>query len=193
MAASPGEVTRLLQELAERPESDVLEKLLPLVYDELRALAASYQRGERADHTLQPTALVHEAYLRLVGIHFSQFESRCQFFGLAATMMRRVLLDHAREHAAQKRGGHKTPLADDMAISPARMVDAIQLEDAMRKLENVDRELCQVFELRFFAGLSVEESAEFLHVSAPTVKRRWSAARAWLARELGGETRAQKA
>ena len=183
MPEGSGDVTRLLDDLA-RGDRSALDKLLPIVYADLRALAASYFRSERGDHTLQPTALVHEAYLRLVGARFSGFENRRQFFAMAATLMRRILVDHAREHAAGKRSGHRTVLTDGVAPAQAMSIDSLVLGEALERLENSDPDLCRVFDLRYFGGLSVEEAAAVLEISEPTVKRRWSAARAWLGREL---------
>jgi RNA polymerase sigma factor (TIGR02999 family) len=181
----PGEVTRLLGDLADGDRT-ALDKLLPIVYADLRALAASCFRSERGDHTLQPTALVHEAYLRLVPSKFSGFENRRQFFAMASTLMRRILVDHARERAADKRSGHRTVLTDCVAPAQAMSIDSLVLGDALERLENSDPDLCRVFDLRYFGGFSVEEVAAVLQVSEPTVKRRWSAARAWLGRELRG-------
>ena len=188
------EVTQLLNEMAHGDRAAALDKLFPIVYSELRILAGSIFRNERADQTLQPTALLHEAYLRLVDARVSAFEGRRQFFGLAAMVMRRILVDHARERRANKRGGgHHITLTDDIAVSPGNAIDAVDLGQALDRLESLDPELCRVFEIRFFAGCSVEETAELLAVSTPTVKRRWSAARAWLARELRGNSAAAEA
>lgn len=186
----PGDITRLLNDLA-RGDRSALNTLLPLVYDELRRIAGSCSRGEERSATLQPTALVHEAYLRLVETRFSGFESRKQFFGLAATLMRRILVDHARERAALKRGREVTLLdypADDKNGDP---LDLLELNEALEQLEKLDPELGRVVELRFFGGLSVEETADVMGISTPTVKRRWSSARAWLGRKLRGKRRAQ--
>jgi RNA polymerase sigma factor (TIGR02999 family) len=183
MAGNAGDVTELLDELV-RGDKTALDRLLPLVYAELRALAASHFRGERGDHTLQPTALVHEAYLRLASARFSGFDARAQFFAMAATVMRRILVDHGRERAAAKRGGHRTTLKDTVAISPKEIVDSAAIGETLDRLEKVDADLCRVAELRFFGGFSVEETAELMGISAPTVKRRWSVARAWIAHEL---------
>src|SRR5579863_9235786 len=171
-----GEVTRLLGEIG-KGQKDAMNQLLPLVYDELHRLARSYFRRERGEHTLQPTALVHEAYIRLVDQH-AALESRSHFLAVAATQMRRILLDYARKHQAARRGGggQKVLLEDTMAICAQRPVDMIAL-DAMQ---------AQLVELRFFGGLSVEETAEVMGVSPATVKRHWSSARAFLHREISG-------
>lgn len=183
MENGAGQVTELLDELA-RGDKSALDRLLPLVYAELRALAAAHFRGERGEQTLRPTALVHEAYLRLVSSSFNGFEGRRQFFGLASTMMRRILIDHGRERAARKRGGHRVTLADGIAVASDEVVDVLDLGDALDRLLQLDPDLCRVVELRWFGGFSVEETADLLQISTPTVKRRWSAARAWLSHEL---------
>lgn len=182
----PGEVTRLLGEL-ERGDKDAANHILPLVYDELHRLARSYFRRERGEHTLQPTALVHEAYIRLVDQR-SPLESRGHFMALAATQMRRILLDYARKHQAARRGagGQKVLLEDTMAISHQKPVDILALDAALHKLNALDADQSRVVELRFFGGLSVEETAETMGVSPATVKRGWSSARAFLHREITG-------
>lgn len=187
-----GQVTQLLDQLVNGDRS-ALEKLLPLVYTELRALARACFRDEHEGATMQPTALVHEAYLRLVDARFSGFESRKQFFGMAATLMRRILVDHARERAAAKRGGQRTTLHDYLAAAEPVTIDVLDLSDALARLEELDPNLGRIVELRYFGGLSVQETAECLELSAPTVKRRWSSARAWLSRELKGQERSQGA
>jgi RNA polymerase sigma-70 factor (ECF subfamily) len=181
-----GEVTRLLGEIG-RGQKDAMNQLMPLVYDELHRLARSYFRRERGEHTLQPTALVHEAYLRLVDQH-SPMEGRGHFLALAATQMRRILLDYARKHGAVRRGGdgQKVMLEDTMAVSEQRPVDMIALDTALRKLAGLDPKQAHLVELRFFGGLSVEETAEVLGISPATVKRNWSSARAFLHREISG-------
>jgi len=181
-----GEVTRLLGEIG-RGQSQAVNDLLPLVYDELHRLARSYFRRERGEHTLQPTALVHEAYIRLVDQR-APLESRGHFMAVAATQMRRVLLDYARKHHAARRGGaeKKVLLDDTMAISEQQPVDMILLNAALDKLGKLDGKQAQLVELRFFGGLSVEETAEVMGVSPATVKRSWSSARAFLHREITG-------
>lgn len=181
-----GEVTRLLGELG-RGQKEAINDLLPLVYDELHRLARSYFRRERGEHTLQPTALVHEAYIRLVDQR-APLESRGHFMAVAATQMRRILLDYARKHRAARRGGdgQKVLLEDTMAISEQQPVDMILLDAALRKLETLDGSQAQLIELRFFGGLSIEETADIMGVSPATVKRSWSSARAFLHREISG-------
>lgn len=182
----PGEVTRLLRELGQG-DKEAMNRLLPLVYEELRRLAHAYFRRERGEHTLQPTALVHEAYLRLVDQR-EPMESRGHFMALAATQMRRVLLDYARRHEAECRGGgaERVLLEDTVAIGGPRTLDMIGLDGALEKLAALDAAQARLVELRFFAGLSVEETAEVLGVSTATVKRGWKSARAFLQRELEG-------
>jgi RNA polymerase sigma-70 factor (ECF subfamily) len=181
-----GEVTRLLGEIG-RGQKQAVNDLLPLVYDELHRLARSYFRRERGEHTMQPTALVHEAYIRLVDQR-APLESRGHFMAVAATQMRRVLLDYARKHRAARRGGddQKVLLEDTMVICEQRPVDMILLDVALGKLAALDSKQAQLVELRFFAGLSVEQTAEVLGVSPATVKRSWSSARAFLHREMTG-------
>jgi RNA polymerase sigma factor (TIGR02999 family) len=181
-----GEVTRLLGEIG-RGEKDAMNQLLPLVYDELHRLARSYFRRERGEHTLQPTALVHEAYIRLVDQH-TPMDNRGHFMAVAATQMRRVLLDYARKHRSARRGGggQKVLLEDTMAITAQRPVDMIALDTALLKLSTLDINQAHLVELRFFAGLSVEETAAVMGVSPATVKRNWSSARAFLHREMTG-------
>jgi RNA polymerase sigma-70 factor, ECF subfamily len=183
-----GEVTRLLTELSNRnPEAEA--KLIPLVYDHLHRLAASYMRGERPDHTLQATGLVNEAYLRLVSQENSEWRDRTHFFGVAARLMRQILVEHARAKHAAKRGGNARLLVSvdqELDLSSARSRDVLQLEDALQCLERLDPLQAQIVELRFFGGLTVEETAEALRISPRTVKRDWAVARAWLHGELSG-------
>ncbi len=181
-----GEVTRLLGEIG-RGKRQAVNDLLPLVYDELHRLARSYFRRERREHTMQPTALVHEAYIRLVDQR-APLESRGHFMAVAATQMRRVLLDYARKRRAARRGGddQKVLLEDTMAICEQRPVDMILLDVALGKLAALDARQAQLVELRFFAGLSVEETADVLGVSPATIKRSWISARAFLHREITG-------
>jgi RNA polymerase sigma factor (TIGR02999 family) len=182
------EVTRLLGEIG-RGQKDAVNQLLPLVYDELHRLARSYFRRERGDHTLQPTALVHEAYLRLVDQR-AVMENRGHFLAVAATQMRRILVDYSRKHAAARRGsaGEKVLLEDTMAIVEQQPLDMLALDDALKKLAELDPDQSRLVELRFFGGLSVEETAEVLGVSTATVKRSWSSARAFLHRQMAGRT-----
>jgi RNA polymerase sigma-70 factor (ECF subfamily) len=191
-----GEVTRLLGEIG-RGQKDAMNQLLPLVYDELHRLARAYFRRERGEHTLQPTALVHEAYIRLVDQH-APMESRGHFLAVAATQMRRILLDYARKHQAARRGGagQKVLLEDTMAICEQKPVDMIALNTALDQLATLDPKQSQLVELRFFGGLSVEDTAEAMGVSPATVKRSWSSARAFLHRAMtggAGDTRAMGA
>jgi RNA polymerase sigma factor (TIGR02999 family) len=179
--SSQHEVTKLLIRLTEGDHA-VLDALLPAVYDELRRLAANYLRRERASHTLQPTALVHEAYIRLVDQTRVEWQNRAHFFGVAAQMMRRILVDHARSQAAEKRGGdaQKLSLDENIDVSAMRPSELVALDEALERLAELDPQKSRLVELRFFGGLSVEETAEVLGVSAPTVKRQWRMAKAWL-------------
>jgi len=175
-------------------DASALDDLLPRVYDELRALADSYMRRERAGHTLQPTALVHEAFLRMLRLPPGSVQNRVHFFALAAQAMRRILADHARRHRAAKRGGSavRVPLELVEGGAPAAAagedVAADDLDAALEDLAKLDPRQARVVELRFFGGLSIEETAEVLAVSTATVKRDWLVARAWLHRELRGAT-----
>jgi RNA polymerase sigma factor (TIGR02999 family) len=165
-----------------------LDQMLPLVYDELHRLASSYLARERPDHTLQPTALVHEAFLRLINQREVDWRNRAQFLGVAAGLMRRILVNHARDRAAAKRGGERERVSLSLVEVPSGGpdVDLIALEDALERLAALDERKAKVVELRFFGGLSVEEVAEVLGVSRATVEREWSFARAWLFDALGG-------
>jgi RNA polymerase sigma factor (TIGR02999 family) len=170
-----------------RGRKDAMNQLLPLVYDELHRLARSYFRRERGEHTLQPTALVHEAYLRMVD-QKAPLESHGHFLAVAATQMRRILLDYARKHHAERRGGtaQKVILEDTMSICEQRPVDMIALDLALTRLEGLDSEQARLVELRFFGGLSVEQTAAVMGISPATVKRSWSSARAFLHRDITG-------
>jgi RNA polymerase sigma factor (TIGR02999 family) len=167
-------------------DADALSRLLPVVYQELRRVAGSYLRRERSDHTLQSTALVHEAYLRLAGPNAPEWRNRAHFFGVAANLMRQILVEHARARHAEKRGGHAVKLSLDEAsdVPMAVDVDVLALDEAMQQLAQMDARQAQIVELRFFGGLSVEGSAEVLGISPATVKRDWTSARAWLYREM---------
>jgi len=171
-----------------RGESDALDALMPLVYEELRRLAAHYMKGERSGHTLQATALVNEAYLRLIEVQQVRWQNRAHFFAMAARLMRRILVDAARARAYQKRGGGASLLSLDEALvvptEPGN--DLVALDDALTALAAVDSRKSQVVEMRFFGGLSLDETAETLHVSRDTVKRDWNMAKLWLLRELRG-------
>jgi len=178
------DVTRLLAEWS-KGDRAALEALMPLVYSELRRVAGSYLKHEKSSHTLSPTALVHEAYLRLV-TQKVPWQSRAHFFSVAAQMMRRILVDHARSHRYAKRGGGAMTLSLDEALATAkeREIDLVALDDALQTLAKLDERQSRMVELRFFGGLSIEETSEVLGVSAPTVKREWASARAWLFREI---------
>jgi RNA polymerase sigma-70 factor (ECF subfamily) len=185
--SSPEDVTQILQEVS-GGDKEAPARLMPLVYDELRRLADHYLRHERPDHTLQPTALVHEAYLRLVDQTRVDWQNRAHFFGVAAQLMRRILVDHARRHQASKRGGFQQKLTLDEAVdySQTRDVDLVKLDDALTALAKFDARQSRIVELRFFGGLTIEETAEALGISPATVKVDWSMAKAWLRREIGG-------
>ena len=185
MCAFEADVTDLLSELSEGKQ-DAAEKLIPVVYDELKRLARSYMRRERADHTLQTTALVHEAYLRLVRQKSVRWQGRAHFYGIAAQLMRRILVDHARRHLRQKRGGLslEVPLDECLAFSAGHLSGLLSLDEALQRLSTRDARQSKIVELRFFGGLTVEETAEFLGISPKTVKRDWSVAKAWLHSEL---------
>jgi RNA polymerase sigma factor (TIGR02999 family) len=182
MEEAEREVTALLRDWSGGDRA-ALERLMPLVYAELRRLAASYLRVEREDHTLQPTALVHEAYLRLIDQRGVNWQNRAHFFGIAAQMMRRILVDHARRRHAAKRDASALLLQvsdEDGSRDP----ELLALDAALSGLESLDARQARIVELRFFGGLTVEETAEVAGVSPATVKREWRTARAWLAREI---------
>ena len=170
-------------------DKEALDKLMPAVYDELRRQAARYLRREHAGHTLQTTALIHEAYVRLVDQRNVQWQNRAQFFGMAAQMMRRILVDHARTKKRVKRGGSgiKVSLADATIPVNERDLDVVALDEALDRLAAIDEQQSRVVELRFFSGLTVEETAKVMQISPATVKRDWSMAKAWLHRELSRE------
>jgi len=182
---SQHEITQLLRAWSEGRER-VQEKLMPLVYDELHRLARGYMARERPGHTLQATALVNEAYLRLIDASEANFQDRAHFFGMCAQLMRRILVDWARSHRSLKRGGDMLPvqLEEALVVSPESEVDLVGLDDALKALEAVDPRKSRVVELRFFGGLSVEETAAALKVSVETVMRDWRLAKSWLRREL---------
>lgn len=182
---SPKDITQLLVSW-NSGNRQALEDLTPLVYDELRRLAARYLRHERPDHTLQSTALVHEAYLRLVDQKQVQWQNRAHFFGVAAQMIRRILVDHARGRQAEKRGAGAVKLSLDeaIAIPERRDLDLIALDDSLNALSRLDPQQGRIVELRFFGGLSIEETAEVLKISPATVKREWTLAKAWLYRDM---------
>jgi RNA polymerase sigma-70 factor, ECF subfamily len=185
MESSQLDVTGLLSEVA-RGNHEAAEKLIPLVYHELKRLACAYMRRERPGHTLQTTALVHEAYMKLVGQQNPNWQSRSHFFGVAAQLMRRVLIDHARARLREKRGGLKEvlPLDGPLTFSPEHSEDLLGLDEALVRLAALDPRQSKIVELRFFGGLSIQETSEFLGVSQKTVKRDWAVAKAWLHAEL---------
>lgn len=167
-------------------ERQALDLLVPIVYDELRKLARHYIERERPGHTLQTTALVHEAYVRLVGQHPPEWKSRAHFYGVAARLMRQVLVDHARANRAEKRGGGlpKLALDDDVARSYGSDIDLLVLDNALQSLTELNPQQAQIVELRFFSGLTIEDTSEVMGISPASVKRSWTAARAWLYREM---------
>jgi RNA polymerase sigma factor (TIGR02999 family) len=169
-----------------RGDKEALDQLMPIVYDELRRQAARYLRREQAGHTLQTTALIHEAYVRLVDQRNVQWQNRAHFFGIAAQLMRRILVDHARTKKRVKRGGSDVRVSlDDAAIAvKGQDLDIVALDEALDRLAQIDEQQSRVVELRFFSGLTVEETAEVMRISKATVKRDWSMAKAWLHREL---------
>lgn len=183
--STPGEVTRLLHDL-KLGQKDAEERLIPLVYAELRRIAGAYLRRESPDHSLQPTALVHEAYLRLSDIKEIDWQSRSHFFAVAATIMRRILVDHARANHARKRrdGWDAISLNEGILPSPERAPEILALDEALDRLGRLDARQARIVELRFFAGMSEEEIGEVLRISSRTVKRDWRVAKAWLFKEL---------
>jgi RNA polymerase sigma-70 factor (ECF subfamily) len=186
MAEAGGEVTRLLAQLS-AGQKDVAEQLVPLIYEELRRIAGAQMGRERPGHTLQATAVVHEAYLRLAGEQQVPWQNRAHFFAIAATTMRRVLLDYARHRHARKRGGansKKVELDSELLIGDDRLEEVVAVDEVLGRLAELDPEQARIVELRFFAGLSVEETAEVMGISSSTVKREWRLAKAWLDREL---------
>jgi RNA polymerase sigma factor (TIGR02999 family) len=186
----PAEVTELLRRWS-RGDVAARESLVPLVYDELRRLARYYLASQRSDHTLQSTAIVHEAYLRLAGRDNVHWENRGHFFAVAAQLMRRILVDHARKRNAAKRGGAQLTLLVDEAVEPSsqRELDLVALDDALKALAELDERQSRIVELRFFGGLSIEDTSRLLEISPATVKREWSTARAWLYEEISGRNR----
>jgi RNA polymerase sigma-70 factor (ECF subfamily) len=185
MVPQEAEVTALLAEVAKGNQA-AQEQLVPLVYSELKKLARAYMRRERDDHTLQTTALVHEAYLKLVRNQTPNWQGRSHFFGIAAQLMRQILIDHARGRLRDKRGGAPVvlPLNEALAFSPQHSEELVKLDEALVRLAKLDARQSQIVELRFFGGLNVEETAEFLSISPKTVKRDWAMAKAWLHGEL---------
>jgi RNA polymerase sigma factor (TIGR02999 family) len=166
-------------------DADALQALLPLIYEQLHRIASRHLSAERANHTLQTTALIHEAYLRLVGSESPEVRDHCHFVALASRLMRQVLVDHARGRLASKRqGGLRVSMSEALDLGTQTDVDLLAVDDALNRLSQLDPQQAQVVELRFFGGLSIVETSESLKVSAATVKRDWTTARAWLRREL---------
>jgi RNA polymerase sigma-70 factor, ECF subfamily len=182
----PHEITRLLHAWRQGDKA-ALDELMTVIYGELHRLARGYMRRERPDHTLQPTALINEAYVRLLGQSRTDWKSRAQFFGIAAQSMRRILVDHARARSSAKRGGGASPVPIDEAAvaAPERSTSLIALDEALSRLAAVDPRKARVVELKYFGGLTDVETADLLDISEPTVARDWSFAKAWLRRELG--------
>jgi RNA polymerase sigma-70 factor, ECF subfamily len=180
-------ITELLVDWGKGDQA-ALEKLMPLVYDELRRLASNYLRRERATHTLQPTALVNEAYLKLIDQRNAKWQNRAHFFGISAQLMRRILVDHARQHqAVKKRGGsnqQRLSITSAERVAKQPEVDLLALNEALDELTRMDPQQAQIVELKFFGGLSIDETAEVLRISHATVERDWKMARAWLRRQL---------
>ena len=187
MTAEPGNVSELLLDWG-NGDKEALKELLPLVYDELRRLARHHLRQQRPNHTIQTTALVHEVYLRLAREKSLHAENRAHFLGIAAQLMRWILVDYERNRRAAKRGAGATRLSLDPGIAARsehdRDVDLLALDEALNRLSKLDRQQSEIIELRYFAGLSIQDTSEFLGVSPATVKRCWASARAWLLREM---------
>jgi RNA polymerase sigma factor (TIGR02999 family) len=184
--SSPNDVTQLLINWSEG-DQQALERLMPLVYSELRRLASNYLRRERAGHTLQPTALVNEAYLKLIDQRNARWQNRAHFFGISAQLMRRILVDHARQRQAAKRGGDDQQRVSITNVEPVAQqapVDLLALNEALDELATMDPQQSRIVELKFFGGLSIEETAEVLGIGHATVERDWKSARAWLRRKL---------
>ncbi|HKP80904.1 MAG TPA: sigma-70 family RNA polymerase sigma factor [Pyrinomonadaceae bacterium] len=188
MADSSQNITELLVGYG-RGDKEALDQLMPIVYEELRRQAARYLRREQPGHTLQTTALIHEAYVRLVDQHVVQWQNRAHFFGVAAQMMRRILVDHARTKKRVKRGGSdiRVSLAGANVAVKGQDLDVVALDEALNRLAQIDEQQSRVVELRYFSGLTVEETAEVMGISKATVKRDWSVAKAWLYRELSDD------
>lgn len=193
-AESSQDVTKLLLQWTEGDEA-AFEQLVPLVYEELRRLARHYLRRERADHTMQTTTLVHEAYLRLIDAGRVRWQDRAHFFAIAARLMRRVLVDDARKRSFQKRGAGFTRISLDeaMVLAPQQDAQIIALDEALQRLTKFAPRKCEVVELRFFGGLSIDETAAALKISTDTVKREWRTAKLWLLQELSGQPQPQSA
>ena len=187
MPQLPPNVTQLLIGWG-KGDKEALDELLPIVYDELRRQAARYLRRERAGHTLQTTALIHEAYLRLVDQKNVKWQNRAHFFGIAAQLMRRISVDHARTKKRAKRGGSDVwvSLNEATTVVKTQDLDVLEIDEALTRLTEIDKQQGKIVELRFFSGMTVDETAEVLGISTATVKRDWSMARAWLHREISG-------
>jgi len=188
MGSGAGDITLLLKQATEGDQK-AMARLAPLVYDELHRIAAGYLRRERSNHTLQPTALVHEAYLKLLQQHEANWPNRAHFFGVAAQLMRRILIDHARHHLRTKRGIRQKVSLDDaeaeaVAFSAEQSRDLVALDEALTKLEKLDARQSRIVELRFFGGLTVQETAHVLKIAPKTVERDWTVAKAWLYMQL---------
>jgi RNA polymerase sigma-70 factor, ECF subfamily len=179
---SPSDITQLLIQMTDG-NTEAVNQILPLIYSELRKLASSYLRRERSNHTLQPTALVNEAYIKLIDQKKVKWQNRAHFFGIAAQVMRRILLDHARKHTAEKRGGDAEvlPIEEEiLVVSHEKSAELIALDEALDNLAKIDEQKAKIVELRYFGGLSIEETAEVIGVSVPTINRQWKMAKAWL-------------
>ena len=189
MQESAGDVTLLLEEM-KRGNNEALPKLIPLVYNELRRLAAHFLNQEREGHTLQPTALVHEAYLRLAGQTRANWQNRAQFMAVAAQVMRRILVDYARQRVTTKRGGGEVLLNLDFAeavVGVEQSEELLAVDEALERLTAIDPQQARVVEMRYFGGLTVEETAEALNIAPRTVKREWAMAKAWLRLEISSK------
>ena len=188
MAQAPENITEMLVGYG-RGDKEALDRLMPIVYEELRRQAARYLRKERPGHTLQTTALIHEAYVRLVDQRHVQWQNRAHFFGIASQLMRRILVDHARTKKRVKRGGSdvKVSIDDANVAVKGQDLDVVALDEALQRLAEIDEQQSRIVELRFFSGLTVEETADVMGISKATVKREWSMAKAWLHRELTGD------
>ena len=191
MYQAPENVTQLLIDWS-KGDKAALDALLPVVYEELRHQAARYLRRERAGHTLQTTALIHEAYIKLVDQRNVHWQNRAHFFGIAAQLMRRILVDHARTKKRAKRGGSdiRVSFTEANIVGKGQDLDVVALDEALERLAEIDEQQSRIVELRFFSGLTVEETAEVLSISPATVKRDWSMAKAWLHREISGAVEA---
>lgn len=181
------DITRLLINWS-RGDKSALDEMTPVLYEELRRLARRFLAAERPDHTLEPTALVHEAYLRLIDQRAVDWKNRAQFLGLAASMMRRILINHAQAHHAAKRGGHagKVSIDDALGVFTVPHLDVLELNRSLEQLGRLDGQQARVVELRYFGGLSIEETAEVMGISPATVKREWGTARLWLLQQMQG-------